>query len=312
MKNNIIKALVFLLILIIILFIISYIFIPKNNSEEYGMENEQAMGILGERENSIDVLVLGDSEPMASIIPMKMWKDYGITSYVCSTAGQTLPDTCKMAYDVLKKQNPKIVILETNNSYIQTKITVPMARVVNIVFPITKHHNRWKNLKGADFFGAINYKETDVNRGYYYVGKVDKADFSNYMTNSDEIEEISTSNKLYIKFLKAYVESKGAKLIMVSVPNTKNWTYQRHNAMKAFTEQEKIEFLDMNELKDEIKINWNTETGDAGEHVNYYGALKVTNYLGKWLNSKNILENHKEDSNYNNWNEDLKIFENKY
>ena len=93
-----------------------------------------------------------------------------------------------------------------------------------------------------------------------------------------------------------------AKLIMVSVPNTKNWSYARHNAMKSFTEQEEIEFLDMNKLKDELKIDWNKETGDAGEHVNYQGALKVTKYLGKWLNDKKILENHKNDSDYDNWN----------
>lgn len=302
MKNNIIKAVTFLLILSIILWIISYIFIPKNNSAEFGMDDPEAMGILGEKENTVDVLVLGDSEPIASIIPMEIWKEYGITSYVCSTAGQTLPDTCKMAYDVLKKQKPKIVMLETNNSYIETKITVPMARIINIIFPITKNHNRWKSLKSKDFFGPIEYTELNENKGYYYVGKVDPADASNYMKKSEEIEEIPALNKLYVKFLKAFVESKGAKLIMVSVPNTKNWSYARHNAMKAFTEQEEIEFLDMNELKDEIKINWNKETGDAGEHVNYQGALKVTKYLGKWLNDKKILENHKNDANYDNWN----------
>lgn len=309
MKNNIIRAILFLLILVIILLLISYIFIPKNNSAEFGMDDPEAMGILGEKDNTIDVLVLGDSEPMASIIPMKMWNDYGISSYVCSTAGQTLPDTFKMAYDVLKKQKPKIIILETNNSYISTKITVPIARIVNIALPITKNHNRWKNLKAEDFFGPIDYRETNASKGYYYVGKVDPADASNYMTYSEEVEDIPTLNKKYVKLLKKYVESKGAKLVMVSVPNTKNWNYARHNAMKKYTEEEKIEFLDLNELKDELKINWNTETGDKGEHVNYYGALKVTNYIGKWLNDKKILKNHRNDPEYKEWNENLKNFE---
>ena len=303
MKNKLIRAIIFISVLSIILLIISYIFIPKNNSAEYGMDEPQAMGILGEKENTIDVLVLGDSEPMASIIPMEMWKEYGITSYVCSTAGQTLPDTCKMAYDVLKKQKPKIIILEANNSYIETKITVPMARIVNIIFPITKNHNRWKSLKAVDFFGPINYTETDSNKGYYYVGKVEAADDSNYMTYSEEVENIPTMNQMYIKFLKKYAELKDAKLMMMSVPNTKSWTNARHHAMKEFTDKQGIEFLDMNEKKDELKIDWKNETGDAGEHVNYYGALKVTKYLGKWLNSKNILENHKKDAYYENWNQ---------
>ena len=39
--------------------------------------------------------------------------------------------------------------------------------------------------------------------------------------------------------------------------------------------------------------------------MNYKGAVKVTDYFGHYLNSKNILVNHKNDEEYNNWNEDL-------
>jgi hypothetical protein len=70
----------------------------------------------------------------------------------------------------------------------------------------------------------------------------------------------------------------------------------------------KIPVLDLNELKEELNIDLQTETGDKGDHVNYKGAIKVTNYLGKWLKDKNILENHKDDQNYDKWNKDLEEF----
>lgn len=309
MKKILLKCFAFFAILIIILIIISYIFVPKNNTKEAGMEEPEAMGIVGERKDSIDVVVYGDSEPMASIIPMKIWDKHGITMYNCTHAGQTLPDTCRMVYDTLKEQHPKIVILETNNSYISTSITVPMARIVNELFPITEYHNRWKSLKPEDFFGPIKYTYTDFKKGYYYVGDVDPAEnFNSYMEYSEDKEGIPLMNKFYIKFIKMLVESNGAKFMMVSVPNTNNWSYARHNAMQEFTEKEGIEFLDLNYLKDELKINWQTETGDKGEHVNYKGALKVTEYLGNYLNNKGILENHKNDEMYKKWNDDLAEF----
>ena len=83
--------------------------------------------------------------------------------------------------------------------------------------------------------------------------------------------------------------------------------YAKHNGIQKFAEEEGIEFIDLNEKKDEIEIDWTSETSDKGDHVNYSGARKITQYLGEWLASKNILESHKDDENFNYWNDDLKI-----
>ena len=40
------------------------------------------VGIQKEQKDSIDLLVLGDSESMTSISPMELWKSTGITSYI--------------------------------------------------------------------------------------------------------------------------------------------------------------------------------------------------------------------------------------
>ncbi len=308
MKKNIIKFIAFILILIFILMILSYILAPKNNSEKAGMKEVEARGIFGEKDNTIDVIMYGDSETIASTMPMKIWEDYGFTMHVCGTAGQTLPDTCRMVYDTTRKQKPKIVILEANNIYNPVSVTVPLARILNIILPVTEYHNRWKNLKLEDFYSKIDYKETDINKGYHYIGITDPADDSPYMEKTEKIEKIPLLSKIYIKFLKYYTEKQGGQFVIVSIPSKKNWSYNKHNGVKEFANKEGIEFLDLNELKDDLNIDWKTETGDKGDHVNYKGALKVTNYLGKWLKEKNILENHKEDKEYEKWNKDLEEF----
>ena len=307
MKKEIIKIILFMIILLIILVILSYILIPKNNSEEAGMEDIQALRILGEPKNTIDVIMYGDSESFASTMPMRIWKDYGYTSFICGTSGQSLPDTCKIAYQTLKNQSPKIVILEADNIYNATGISVPIARMLYLILPITEYHNRWKSINTNDFGGKINYTETDINKGYYYVEKTDPVDsnINDYMTYTEEKENIPLRNKLYVKLLKNYCESKGAKFVIISVPSYKNWNYKKYNGMKEFTEKENIEFIDLNTEKDILNIDWNSETGDKGDHVNYKGAKKVTDYLGKWLKDKNILEDHRNDKKYKKWNEDL-------
>ena len=83
MKKIILKTVLFFIILLILLVIISFIFTPKNNSEEAGMPNSEQMGILGEKENSIDVIMYGDSETIASTMPMKIYEDYGYTMHIC-------------------------------------------------------------------------------------------------------------------------------------------------------------------------------------------------------------------------------------
>ena len=57
---------------------------PKNNYVEYGMHYRGASGILAEEENTIDTIIIGNSEAYSSIIPMELWKDYGYTSYNCA------------------------------------------------------------------------------------------------------------------------------------------------------------------------------------------------------------------------------------
>ena len=61
MRKHILSSVAFLLILAVLLAAASYVVLPKNNTKEAGMLTPQANGFLGEPENTIDVLFLGNS-----------------------------------------------------------------------------------------------------------------------------------------------------------------------------------------------------------------------------------------------------------
>lgn len=308
MKKIIIRTFIFFVILLLMLIGLSNIFMPKNNQAEFGMNNPKANGFLAEKNNTIDVLVVGDSESFSSIIPMKLWEEYGYTSYVCGTSNQNLPESISYVYKFMKNQKPKIVILDANNIFRQIHHTALFEKFLNYYLPITEYHNRWKNLNINDFSTNVNYTWTDDLKGYDYSIATNGADSSNYLTYTNTENLIPRSNKLYIKFMNEFCKLNGAKLIVVSTPSTVNFHYDNNNAIEKFLCKENIEFLDLNVKSNELHIDWANDTRDKGDHLNHFGALKVTDYLGKYLKKENILESHKNDEKYRRWNDSLEVY----
>ncbi|MBR3152349.1 MAG: hypothetical protein IKF52_01855 [Clostridia bacterium] len=302
MKVIIVKIISFLTIFVVLIGIISYILMPKNNDQASGMEDVKANGILGEKENTIDMLVIGDSEAYTSIIPMQLWEDYGFTSYVCATPAQSLSDSYMYIEKTLRTQSPKLVILESDNIFRDMLITAPFEKALNRILPITKYHDRWKSLKPEDFTSKVEYTYTDSLKGYKYTKSIREADSSRYMHKSNKKKDIPLISKLYVKAIKEKCDKNNIEFMVVSTPSVKNWDYEKHNSIVDFTNELDVDFLDLNEYKDVLDIDWLQDSKDGGDHLNFFGAQKVTTFLGKYLYDKNILDDHRQDEKYKEWN----------
>lgn len=308
LMKNALRSMLFIGGLAILLFAVSQLLIPKNNTADDGMQDPSANGILGEHEKTIDLLILGDSESYSAFIPMKLWEQYGITSYCCGTSGQKLCYSEEFLHKAFRNQSPKVVILETNAIFRDFTFGDMLLHRANMTFPIFTYHNRWKSLKLNDLNMAANYTYIEHAKGYQFSTIVSPADESGYMKKTDALANIPRRNQVYLERMKDYCEENGAKLIFVSTPSTLNWNMARHNATQAIANELEVEYVDLNLMKQQVPIDWKRDTRDRGDHLNHFGAEKVTSYIGKYLSDIGLLPNHKGEEQFSNWDIALKTF----
>lgn len=307
--KQIISSVCFISILVLLLSGTSRILQPKSNTKSAGAQDPLANGISDEPDGTIDALFIGDSETYCAFVPLKIWRESGITSYVCGTSGQKLCYSMELLRKAFKNQNPKMVVLETNAIFREFKTEDAITTKAQENFSVFKYHNRWKNLKPAVIKAAVNYTVIDNTKGYLYNTTVDASSAKDYMKISEDFAEIPLKNARYVKDIRNYCERKGAKLVLISSPSTKNWNYKRHNSISKLAAELEVEYIDMNLLREEIPIDWKNDTRDKGDHLNYYGAVKVSSYLGKYFLSTDMFTDKRQNKKYSDWNKAAESFE---
>ena len=307
----VLRCVVFLLIFAVLIVITSYLFLPKNGKNNYRISDMAAYGIENEPKNTIDVLIVGDSETYSSISPMRMWEEKGFTSYVCATSGQFLFDSYDFVENALKTQSPKAIILETNAIFRKFNLNNYIGAQVGRKVPIIKYHNRWKYLKPYDFGGKIATDTENAYKGFIPEFEVESIETTDYMKKSKKVVPIPELNQDCLQDIVTICKENNTKLILVSTPSIRNWNYKRHNGVKEFAKKNDLVYLDLNLKNDKVLIDWAMDTRDRGDHLNIAGATKVSTYLAQYLDKKLDLPDHRQDSSYSDWNEKLKDYKEK-
>lgn len=303
-----VNSIVFVTGLFVMLLVISQLLVPKNNTKDDGMQDSLAYGILAEPENTIDVLILGDSESYCSVIPLNIWQQYGITSYCCGTGAQKLCYSQELLNKVFEHQSPKVILLETNMIFRDFSYSDLMLHNVGSVLPVLNYHHRWKSLKSSDLKMAVNYTNIVNTKGYEFDDAIDPANAEGYMSQAEECAPLSRRNRVYFKKIISYCEDQGAKVILFSVPSTVNWNMPRHNCIQKMSEEFGLDYIDTNLLREQITIDWQKDTRDKGDHMNHSGAQKVTDYIGEYLYKADLVKSHKDDKEYKCWDSAVENF----
>ena len=219
MKRNILSAGSFLLILALLLALLSLVFFPKGNRLEDGIQEPELYGFLGEPENSLDVVVLGDSIPLCSMIPPRLWRDFGYTSYVCASTAQKLCQSEKLLTVFLKSQQPKFVLLETDQLYLEMSALDVLQCNMEGLLPVLRYHDNWKFVRPAQMLRTPDYTCRDPLKGYHLRKTIDALEPEAYMLPTEETEPFSAAAEAGVRRIKAVCDRAGAGLVLYTAPN---------------------------------------------------------------------------------------------
>lgn len=307
-KHNIIKAMAFVLVFVLILGVLGVAFTPKRSDPGSGITNSNARGFYGEPKNSIDVVILGDSNAYSACSPMYIWNKYGIPTYVAAEGFQNVTGASNLLDEVLTCQKPKLVVFDVNMLWTgKTTLKKVENNLKNVAYkylPLAQYHNRWKTMDVKDMFGAKEYTYRSASRGQYLSMDVRPFTGQSKMTPTDDEEAIPEVSRVLLEKLIAKCNDNGIKIMFMETPTAKSWNYARHNAMVKYAKEKKINFVDMNTLDGEYAVDWNTDTRDGGRHLNCEGAEKVSAYLGKYISEKYSFKDKRKSDKYADWNND--------
>ena len=279
-----------------------------------------------ESATNFDVIFLGTSHMWNHVLPMEMWKDYGIASYNWGYSNCTPAENYYLIQDILKYTSPKVVVIDVfglveyddydNGKYrtdrieqqhvqfdslpIWSKSKIEASKDVfdnyenneYFIWNFIMYHNRWTELGRDDFEYDIT-----TEKGSLFLTGLGKASF----TPIPETEKIDIDSVCYPYYLKIieYCQKQGIDVLCAFIPYAAREKQQKIANTIGDVVEEYPNCSYVNMLTKNI-LNFNTDVCPDNVHLNYSGADKVTNWLGQYLKDNFNLDDYSMDSSWNN------------
>lgn len=112
--RKLMRAICFCLLFVILFVFLSGAFIPRTGTTEDGMESRISKAYRGEPRDSIDTVFIGNSDIYRAISPVDLFHHTGITSAIAGRPNKQLSEVPGDIRDILRYQNPKTIVLETD------------------------------------------------------------------------------------------------------------------------------------------------------------------------------------------------------
>lgn len=183
--KNLLKNAAFICLFVFLFFIVQFIFVPKNNTNDYF---SISIDEFKERKEDVDVFFVGTSYMAYGVSPMQLYDEYNIVSYNLGSARQPIEVSYFLIQEIYSRgYTPKLIVLEPascfgvkkedtfyrfvadkfeNDKYkldlIQTYLKLSDSDNYSIIdwvyylYPLFNYHTRWEELSKFDFSKVSN------------------------------------------------------------------------------------------------------------------------------------------------------------
>lgn len=298
-------------------------------------------GFYEEPEDTIETVFLGRSVMASGVMPTQLYEEYGICSYNLATEAQPMLASyywLEEAYR-LHSESLNTVVLDVSGlratsrdafyhkaldgmklsevKYRAVKDYVgdDIRDILTYLTPLVTYHDRWSTLKGSEFDKYVS--PVNGTRGFHYIEKIYKFSAKSAIqplnttlyenTSGDELVEDEVK---YLDMMADFCEKNDIKLVLIKTP-TLDWSSKLHNEVDSIAKEKELEFYDLNyePLYSEMEFVHAYDTSE-GYHPNYYGARKITSWIGKYLVEECGATDVRNLDGYEHMDEQLELYKN--
>lgn len=317
------RVLCFALILALALGYAAYVLTPKH---DYGICS--MMNLYRQKQNTVDVLVLGTSLAYAGINTNVLWDEYGIAAYDLCSAEQPFWISYYYLLEALRTQTPSLILLDAKpaiygqdyskegRALLSTSgILSPLTRLkalracvgdehlaeVALTFP--KLHRNYANLTAEDFA----FPPSNGGRGGSWKGYIEEDAQERHERPSlvyvDTKRSINPREEEYARKIFELANERGIPLLLVGIPNPDYASdHLYYNTLWHIAAEYGFDGINYNQPDLRFGLRYSTDFADW-QHLNVKGSVTFSRRLGIDLKERFALPDRRGDAAYTSYDE---------
>lgn len=317
----------FLAIFFMLLLPVSYM--VRTNGEV----KDRFSGFYAEKDNTLDIVMIGSSPVFPYYAAPKLWGETGIAMYPLASNMQRPAAMKYLVEEAERSQSPELYIFEmrmytTEDEYLRSNMaytrgvtdnmtySVHRLKTVKALVPedevesmlpyyldLMKYHTNWKMLALPSEWGNMFYHKKSLYKGYTFrddVGPQPMPDCS----EEKGVMPIPEEQEEYLRDLLDMLQTMEQEaLFIVSPYGVSVEEQQMFNYMEEIVASYGYTFLNMNKYYEEIGIVFEEDYADYGSHTNAVGAEKCTDFLERYLLEHYSFADKRGDAAYASWDQ---------